>query len=62
MNLDMTALDIINAGNYDAAVALMDDELREEVHMDLAPCNEEEFLAEYMRRHKEKYGAPFIVN
>ena len=32
MNLDMTAQEIIKAGNYDAAVALMDDELREEVH------------------------------
>ena len=28
----MTALEIINNGLYDAAVALMDDEIREEVH------------------------------
>lgn len=30
--------------NYDAAVALMDDDLREEVAADLAPCTEQEFL------------------
>ena len=62
MNLDMTAQEIINAGNYDAAVALMDDEIREAVRADLAPCSDVEFLTEYMRRHEEKYGAPFIVN
>lgn len=32
--------------NYNAAVELMDDELREEVHADLAPCTEQEFFAE----------------
>lgn len=32
--------------NYNAAVELMDDELREEVHADLAPCTEQEFFGE----------------
>lgn len=32
--------------NYNAAVELMDDELREEVHADLAPCTEQEFFDE----------------
>ena len=39
--------------NYNAAVELMDDELREEVHADLAPCTEQEFFDEYARRHAE---------
>jgi hypothetical protein len=34
----------------------MDDELREEVHADLAPCTEQEFFDEYARRHAERFG------
>ena len=37
--------------NYDVAVELMDDNLREEVAADLAPCTEQEFFAEYCKRH-----------
>lgn len=42
--------------NYDAAVELMDDDLREEVAADLAPCTEQEFFAEYTKRHAAKFG------
>ena len=42
--------------NYNAAVELMDDELREEVHADLAPCTDQEFFKEYARRHAERFG------
>lgn len=42
--------------NYNAAVELMDDELREEVHADLAPCTDQEFFDEYARRHSERFG------
>lgn len=44
--------------NYDAAVALMDDDLREEVAADLAPCTEQEFFTEYCKRHAVKFGEP----
>lgn len=44
---------------FEAAVALMDDELREQVHMDLAPCTEEEFLEAYKAAHLAKYGEEF---
>jgi hypothetical protein len=44
---------------FDAAVQLMDDELREQIHADLAPCTNAEFLREYERRHLEKYGEEF---
>ena len=47
--------------NYDAAVELMDDELREQVHADLAPCTDEEFLREYERRHLAKFGEEFKI-
>lgn len=42
--------------NYEAAVELMDDELREELHMDLAPCTDQEFFTAYEKAHAEKYG------
>ena len=45
----MTAKEIIENGYYEAAVALMDDEI------DL------EFLEEYMKRYEEKYGIAFVV-
>jgi len=57
----MTAQEIIDNGLFDAAVMLMDDEIREEIHNDLAPCTDLEFLEEYMKRHEEKYGIPFTV-
>lgn len=45
------AMDEINERNlWDAIVEMMDDEIREAVSYDLAPCTEEEFLAEYLRR------------
>ena len=45
------AMDEINERNlWDAIVEMTDDEIREAVNADLAPCTEEEFLAEYLRR------------
>lgn len=48
--------------DYAAAINLMDDDLREAVHADLAPCTDQEFLDEYARRHLEKYGEEFRVD
>lgn len=53
------AATIIEDGNFDAAVELMDDEIREAVHADLAPCSDVDFLKEYARRHFLKYGKRF---
>lgn len=39
----------INARNlWDVVVQMMDDETRERVHNDLAPCTDAEFLARYL--------------
>lgn len=48
--------------DYDwlAIVALMDDELREQVHAELAPCSKQEFLTRYKELHFEKYGEEFV--
>ena len=48
--------------DYDAAVELMDDNLREEVAADLAPCTEQEFFTEYCKRHAAKFGAPWELD
>ena len=48
--------------DMDAVVSLMDDDLREEIHMDLAPCTNQEFADEYCKRHLAKYGEEFQVN
>jgi hypothetical protein len=42
--------------NFDAAVALMDDDIREDLSMELAPCTDQEFFSAYESRHEEKYG------
>ena len=45
--------------NYEAAVQLMDDEIREELHAQLAPCTEQEFFSAYEKAHYAKYGEDF---
>ena len=48
--------------DYKAIEALMDDDIREELHAELAPCTSEEFLEAYKKAHFEKYGEEFIYN
>ena len=44
------AIKEINArGLWDLVVGMMDDETREKVHAELAPCTEEEFLNGYLK-------------
>lgn len=42
--------------DYDAAVQLMDDDIREELCAQVAPCKEQEFFAAYEVAHAEKFG------
>ena len=47
---------------FDACVVLMDDEIREELNFEMAPCTEQEFLDAYVQRHAEKYdGEQFQI-
>lgn len=59
------ANEIIISGNYDVAVNLMDDVIREEIHLEYLyrgePMNDIEFLADYMDRHAKKYGEEFTI-
>lgn len=42
--------------DYEAAVNLMDDDIREALHMELAPCTDQQFFDAYTKAHAEKYG------
>ena len=57
----MTAREIIDAGLYAAAVELMDDDIREELHASGDYNDDLSFLEAYMIRHAEKYGEEFTV-
>lgn len=47
--------------DYDLAVSYMDDDLREEIHRDLAPCTDQEFFDEYAARHEKKFSETWIA-
>lgn len=42
--------------NFDAAVILMDDEIRESLHTKLAPCTDQQFFDAYAKAHEKKFG------
>ena len=42
--------------DYEAAVQQMDDEIRENLHSKMSPCDEQEFFTAYEKAHIEKYG------
>lgn len=48
--------------DFDVVVNMMDDEIREAVHADLAPCTDQEFMDEYAKRYEAKYGETFEIN
>ena len=49
--------------DFDAAVNLMNDEIREELHNKMAPCTDQEFIDAYAKAHADKYdGEEFEVN
>lgn len=47
---------------YDAAVQHMDDDIREELHLELAPCTEQEFFDAYCKAHLERFGEDFSLD
>lgn len=38
---------------YNAAVALMGDDLREQLHKEMAPCTDQEFFTAYEKAHEK---------
>lgn len=46
--------------SFKACVGYMDDEIRERLHFDIAPCTDQEFLDAYERAHFDKYLTEFL--
>ena len=44
------------------AAELMDDDIREELHAKLAPCDPQDFFDAYCVAHAAKYGEEFVIN
>lgn len=44
------------AVDFKVAVNMMDDGIREKLHMDLAPCTQQEFFDKYAEEHETVYG------
>lgn len=57
----MNIKEVIENGYYETAVYMMDDDLREDIHREMAPCSDAEFLTEYCKRHAEKFGEEFTI-
>ena len=51
---------VINANGYElefeSAVMHMDDDIREALHREMAPCTEQDLFSAYEKAHAEKYG------
>lgn len=47
--------------DFDAAVSMMEDELREELHNKLAPCSDQDFIDAYAEAHQAKFGEQFEI-
>lgn len=45
--------------DYEAVENLMDDELREELHREIAPCSPQRFFDKYAEMHAERFGEEF---
>ena len=48
--------------DYEAAVQLMDDEIRESLHRHLAPCSDQKFFDAYCEVHLKAFGKEFPPN
>ena len=48
-----------NEIDFEAAVNLMDDELREQVSAEMAPCTDQDFIDRYADLHEQKFGEGF---
>lgn len=47
---------------FNAAVQHMDDEIREDLHMQITSCSEQEFFTEYCKEHKKRLREDFFLD
>lgn len=48
--------------DFDATVNFMNDEIREKVHSEIAPCTEQEFFTAYEKAHEEVTGEEWFLS
>jgi hypothetical protein len=48
--------------NFEAAVQLMDDCIREDLHDNMAPCADQAFFDAYCIAHEAKFGEQFVCD
>lgn len=48
--------------HFSAAVNYMDDDIREQLHAELAPCTPQVFFDAYVKAHAEKYGEDWFLD
>lgn len=47
--------------DFEAAIALMDDDIREEVAEELCPYTDQRFFNAYLEQHYADYGKEFMI-
>jgi hypothetical protein len=50
------------AYTLDELAPYMDDDLREQIHAELAPCTGQEFVDAYAKAHEAKFGEVWCVD
>lgn len=48
--------------SFAAAVHLMDDDIRERLYSEMAPCEPQQFYDAYCTAHRERFGEPFRIS
>lgn len=63
-DIDWDGIDhpMLRAHDWDTIVGYMDDDIREELHMMMAPCAKEEFLRAYEAEHLKRYGEEYEIS
>ena len=60
--LKKEAIDRVLEYSLDVIAVSMDDEIRERVHHELAPCSKREFVTRYCDLYFEKYGQHLVIS
>jgi len=55
------ARSLMEAFEWDLITQNMDDDIREQVHSELAPCSELAFLVRYLALHWDAHGVEFKI-
>lgn len=60
--MTMVINSIGNGIDFDVAVSMMDDEIRANLHNEIAPCTEQEFFSAYAAAYKDQFGEDWILD